>query len=95
MQISVGIDIAKEIHWITAIDANGGVLIDHKLENIPAAIAELIEELTQLKGNVRIGLDVVGGIAGLTEADAGRSRLCAGPCAGLGRQPRPPGHRRR
>ena len=68
MQISVGIDIAKEIHWITAIDANGGVLIDHKLENTPAAIAELIEELTQLKGNVRIGLDVVGGIAGLTEA---------------------------
>ena len=68
MQISVGIDIAKEVHWVTAIDADGGGLIDHKLENTPAAIAGLIEELTQREGSVRIGLDVVGGIAGLAEA---------------------------
>ena len=68
MPINVGIDIAKETHWITAIDADGGVLIDHKLENTPAAIAGLIEELTQPRENIRIGLDVVGGIAGLAEA---------------------------
>ena len=74
MQIDVGIDIAKETHWITAIDPDGVILIDRKLENTPAAIAGLIEELAQLKENVRIGLDVVGGIAGLAEAmlaDAG------------------------
>ena len=68
MTINVGIDIAKETHWITAIDRDGVILIDRKLENAPAAIAGLIEELTQLSGNVRVGLDVIGGIAGLAEA---------------------------
>ena len=68
MHISVGIDIAKEIHWVTAIDADGVIHLDSKLENTPTAIAGLITELTQLGGSVRIGLDVVGGIAGLAEA---------------------------
>lgn len=68
MQISVGIDIAKEIHWVTAIDADGVVRIDRKLANTPAEIAQLTAELTRLGGAVRIGLDVVGGIAGLAEA---------------------------
>ena len=68
MRLSVGIDIAKEAHWVTAIDVDGVVHIDHKLENTPAAIADLIEEMTRLGGSVRIGLDVVGGIAGLAEA---------------------------
>ena len=68
MQISVGIDIAKEVHWVTAIDAEGVVRLDRRLENRPAAIAALIDELTALGAPVRIGLDVVGGIAGLAEA---------------------------
>jgi transposase len=74
MRISVGIDIAKEVHWVTALDSDGVVRLDRKLENTPAAIAAFIEELTGLGGTVRIGLDVVGGIAGLAEAmltDAG------------------------
>jgi transposase len=74
MRISVGIDIAKEAHWVTAVDADGVVRIDRKLANTPAAIAGLIDELKQLGGTVRVGLDVVGGIAGLVEAmlaDAG------------------------
>jgi transposase len=68
MRINVGIDIAKEVHWITAIDADGVAHIHRRLENTPAAIASLIDELKQLGGTVRIGLDVVGGIAGLAEA---------------------------
>lgn len=68
MRINVGIDIAKEIHWVIAIDADGGVQIDRRLLNTPAAIAVLIDELTALHGTVHIGLDVVGGIAGLAEA---------------------------
>lgn len=68
MRISVGIDIAKEVHWITAIDADGVVRIDRKLDNTPAAIGALIAELHDLGGTVRVGLDVVGGIAGLAEA---------------------------
>ena len=46
MQISVGIDIAKEIHWVTAIDAGGVVQVDRKLLNTPAGIATLVDELT-------------------------------------------------
>jgi transposase len=68
MHISVGIDIAKEAHWVTAIDADGVVRIDRKLDNAPGAIAALVADLTELGGSVRIGLDVVGGIAGLAEA---------------------------
>jgi transposase len=68
MRISVGIDIAKEVHWVTAIDHSGGVLIDRKLDNTPTAIAALTEELKRLEGRVRIGLDVVGGVAGLAAA---------------------------
>lgn len=68
MRISVGIDIAKEIHWATAIDADGIVRIDRKLLNTPSDIAALADELTALHGTVRIGLDVIGGIAGLAEA---------------------------
>jgi transposase len=68
MRISVGIDIAKEVHWVTAIDPDGVVQIDRKLPNTPAAIAELVGELGALGGTVRVGLDVIGGIAGLAEA---------------------------
>ena len=74
MRISVGIDIAKEVHWVTAIDADGVVRIDRKLLNTPTDIASLAEQLADLGGSVRIGLDVVGGTAGLAEAilaDAG------------------------
>lgn len=67
-RISVGIDIAKEIHWITAIDADGVVLIDRKLANTPSDIAALADQLTALGGAIRVGLDVIGGIAGLAEA---------------------------
>jgi transposase len=68
MRISVGIDIAKDVHWVTAIDADGVVHLDRKLDNTPAAIAAMIDELAALGGATRIGIDVVGGIAGLTEA---------------------------
>lgn len=68
MRISVGIDIAKDIHWVTAIGSDGTIHIDRKVENTPTAIADLIDELRALGGTVSIGLDVIGGIAGLIEA---------------------------
>jgi len=67
-QISVGIDIAKEVHWVTAIDEAGTVLVDRAFDNDPAAIAALIDELAALGCTVRVGLDIIGGIAGLAEA---------------------------
>jgi len=74
MRISVGIDIAKEIHWVTAIDADGVVQIDRKLLNTPTDIASLADQLANTGDTVRIGIDVIGGIAGLAEvilAEAG------------------------
>ena len=68
MRISVGIDVAKEIHWVTAVNPDGAVQINRKLLNTPTDIAALAGELTTLGGTVRIGLDVIGGIAGLAEA---------------------------
>jgi transposase len=68
MRISVGIDIAKEKHWVTVLDAEGAVQIDHELLNTPAEIASLADRLAALGGTVRVGIDVIGGIAGLAEA---------------------------
>jgi transposase len=68
MHLSVGIDIAKDVHWVTALDAQGAIQLDRSLQNSPAAIAQLIDELTAIAGSVRIGLDVIGGIAGLAQA---------------------------
>lgn len=68
MRISVGIDIAKHVHWVAAVDADGVVRIDRKLENTPSAVAGLAVELAALGGAVRVGLDVVGGVAGLAQA---------------------------
>lgn len=68
MRVSVGIDIAKEVHWVTAIDDYGEIRLDHRLDNTPAAIEALLGELRALEGEVVIGLDMVGGIAGLAAA---------------------------
>lgn len=68
MRIAVGIDIAKEVHWVTAIDEVGEVALDRGVENTPADIAALIDELAACAGTLTIGLDVVGGIASLAEA---------------------------
>ena len=95
MRISVGIDIAKEVHWVTAVDHDGVVLIDRKLANTPAAIASLIDELKGLEGRVRIGLDVVGGVAGLAAAMLAEAGFALAHVPGAGGQPRPSGHRRR
>src|SRR4051812_11737454 len=69
--VAVGIDVAKDFHWVRAIDcADGQVLLDRRVENDPAAVARLVEQLEALRtrGAVRVGIDVVGGIAGLLSA---------------------------
>jgi transposase len=64
----IGIDVAKEIHWVTGIDDRGQVVLDRRMPNEPATIQALIDDLKALGEEVVIGLDVVGGIAGLLEA---------------------------
>lgn len=68
MRISIGIDVAKEIHWASAINDLGEVLLDRKLTNEPSDIEELLAELHALGGERVVGLDVVGGIASLVAA---------------------------
>jgi transposase len=68
MCICVGIDVGKDIHWACAVEAGGRLLINHHLDNSPSAIGALVDELRALEGEVRIGLDVIGGIAGLATA---------------------------
>jgi hypothetical protein len=68
MGIWAGIDIAKEVHWATAVDDRGQVVLDRRVGNDPAQLAELAEQLGGLDGELVVGLDVVGGIASLAEA---------------------------
>ena len=78
MGVAVGIDIAKEFHWVRAIDtADSRLLVDRRVDNEPVALHALVDELQALgaeHGQMRVGIDVVGGIAGLLSAmltDAG------------------------
>jgi transposase len=71
MAVTVGIDVAKEFHWATAVDERSGELVSRRVDNDPASIETLIGELEQLQaeqGPVVIGIDVVGGIASLLTA---------------------------
>jgi transposase len=97
MQVAVGIDVAKEFHWAAAVDERGGEFFSRRVENEPAAIEALVDQLEQLRlehRRVTVGIDVVGGIASLltvTPAEirrAGRTRL-VNHLLKAGRLPRP------
>jgi transposase len=70
--VAVGIDVAKEFHWAQAIDtATDEVVLNRRVENDPASVAELVGELEGLEaahGQLRVGIDVLGGIAALLSA---------------------------
>jgi transposase len=69
MRISVGIDVAKDIHWICAIDQDARVLIDRAVENSQGAVDALVADLRRLPaGEVSIGLDVMGSFAAFLQA---------------------------
>ena len=42
MRVSVGVDVAKEVHWASAVDEMGEVLLDRRLPNDPGAVEELV-----------------------------------------------------
>src|SRR5215216_3102644 len=72
MPLAVGIDVAKQLHWVCVLDAaTGRQLQSRKVENTPEAIDELITQVARLaaeRGPVTVGIDVLGGIAGLLTA---------------------------
>lgn len=79
MGVAVGIDVAKEFHWVCAVDQDRAqVLLSRRVGNSPPAIAGLVDELEGLaatRGPLTVGLDMMGGIAALLTAmlhEAGR-----------------------
>jgi transposase len=72
MPLAVGIDVAKGLHWACILDTDSGrQLQSRKVANTPEAIDELIAEIGRLAaehGPVTVGIDVLGGIAGLLTA---------------------------
>lgn len=68
MQIKIGIDAAKEVHWATAVTQDGRVLLDRKVDNTAEDIGKLGQELVALGGERLIGIDLLGGIATLLSA---------------------------
>jgi transposase len=68
MRICAGIDVAKDVHWATAIDRDARVLFDRAVANDQEAIAALAADLSRLGGELTIGLDVTGSIASFLEA---------------------------
>jgi hypothetical protein len=69
MPIAVGLDIAKEFHWVCIVDgASGEALASHRVDNEPEALDRLVAEIqghVAERGPARVGMDVVGGIAAL------------------------------
>lgn len=78
MAVAVGVDVAKQFHWAALVHAETGkVLASRKVDNDPAAIQALIEQIRAVEaghGPATIAIDVLGGIAGLLQVmliDAG------------------------
>jgi hypothetical protein len=70
--VAVGIDIAKEFHWATAIErVSGDQRFSRRVENEPVSLAAMIDELERLeaeRGPVSVGVEVIGAIASLMVA---------------------------
>ncbi len=72
MSLAVGVDAAEEVHWAEIkVAGTGKVLASHAVGNTPEAIAALISEIREAEaghGAAVMGIDILGGIAGLLEA---------------------------
>jgi hypothetical protein len=66
MDVFIGIDVAKEVHWACAMDRNARVLFSHAVGNDPAAIGALIGEIEALEARgTRAAVDMLRGAASL------------------------------
>jgi transposase len=74
-QTSVGIDVAKEFHWVSVtvpdlVSGKAVEVVSRRVGNDPDAITAVIEQIQSITaehGPVTVGLDVLGGIARLVE----------------------------
>jgi len=66
MDVFIGIDVAKEVHWACAMDRNARVLFSQAVDNDPAAIGALIDRIEGLEAqSTRTAVDMLGGAANL------------------------------
>jgi transposase len=65
MRFSIGVDVAKEIHWATAMNDMGEIVLDRAFRNEPQAVAAFVREVQALGGDRRVGVDIMGGITSL------------------------------
>jgi transposase len=68
MRISVGVDVAKEVHWVCAVDPDAHVLFSRAVNNTQADLDAFVADLKRLSGEVVVGLDVMGSIATFLQA---------------------------
>jgi transposase len=72
MAVKVGIDIAKEFHWVAIVAAETGkVLVSRRVNNDPDSIDTLITRLRQAEaehGELTAAIDLMGGVASLLTA---------------------------
>lgn len=72
MPVAVGVDVAKEIHWAEIKDMQTGkVLVSCRVDNHPDAIDVLIAQIRDAEwehGPAVVGIDILGGVAGLLQA---------------------------
>jgi len=87
MAVVVGIDVAKEFHWAEVkVAETAEVLLSRRVENSPPAIQELIDDIAgavENHGSATVGIDVLGGIAGLVQAMLLEAGLCVVHVPGL------------
>jgi transposase len=66
MDVFIGIDVAREVHWVCAMDRDARVLFSHAVDNDPSAIGDLITEIEGLDARTtRTAVDMLGGAASL------------------------------
>jgi transposase len=65
MRFSIGIDVAKEVHWVCVMNDLGEIVLDRAVRNEPQEVARLVAELQELGGERCVGIDILGGIASL------------------------------
>lgn len=66
MTVFIGVDVAKEVHWACAIDADAKPLFSHAVANEPEAIEALVDEIRSLGApEAVVAVDLLGGMATL------------------------------
>lgn len=65
MSLAIGIDVAKDKHWVVAFSETGKVLWDSAVSNEGDALEEMLAGIQALDQSRTWGVDLVGGLASL------------------------------